>query len=64
MTLHEFAEEILMFRARHRLSQIEMAKQCGVSPQTIHLIETEQQEPTKITIAKIKLGMKGDAHES
>lgn len=44
-----------MYRAKHRLSQKELAEKCGVSAQTIHSIESGYQEASKVTIAKIEL---------
>jgi putative transcriptional regulator len=40
-------------RAKKRLTQEELAKEVGVSRQTIHSIENEKFEPTLHTAAKI-----------
>lgn len=48
------AEEIIKYRAKHRLNQLEFAKLCGVDRTTI--IKSEKgDECSKITEAKIKL---------
>ena len=47
------AEKMLVFRAKHRISQVELAKMCGLSMQTISAIETEQQTPRKTTEMQI-----------
>lgn len=64
--MSKLSQEILMYRARNRLTQKQMAELCGVSCQTIHLIETEQQEPTRITLAKLMLvlGKEQDENEN
>lgn len=49
------AEAIVNYRARERLSQRELAERCGVSLQTICNIETGQQTPSRLTVAKIML---------
>lgn len=52
MALHE---RMIMYRAKERISQQELADRCGVSKQTIYSIENELQEPSKVTLAKIEL---------
>ena len=49
------AEAIVNYRARERISQGEFAKKAGVSLQTICNIETGQQDPSRLTVAKIML---------
>lgn len=49
----ELANKIILYRARHNLSQVEMAKRCNVTAQTISNIETGTQNPSKITVLKI-----------
>ncbi len=51
----KLAEEIVNYRARERISQKEFAARVGVSLQTICNIETGQQEPSRVTVAKIML---------
>lgn len=52
--MKELANKIVAYRAKNRLSQTEMAEKCGVSTQTISLIEREQQKPNRVTLAKIE----------
>ena len=51
----DLSEKIIRYRAKHSLSQEEMAMTCGVSKQTIFNIEHGTQAPTKLTQMKIKL---------
>lgn len=48
-------DEILDFRARHRISQREFASRAGVTLQTVYSIENGLQKPTKVTERKIRL---------
>lgn len=47
-------EEMILYRARHNISQTELAERCGVTLQTINSIENGKQNPSKLTLAKIK----------
>lgn len=49
----EISNKILNFRAMHNLSQLEMAKLCKVTVQTICNIENGVQNPSKLTAQKI-----------
>jgi DNA-binding XRE family transcriptional regulator len=51
----DLANAMVVFRAKNRLSQKELAEQCGVSLQTINSIENDVQTPSKVTEAKIRL---------
>lgn len=51
----ELAEQMVIYRARHNLTQADLAKLVGVSVPTISSIENGLQNPTKRTAAKIKL---------
>ena len=51
----KLCEQMIKYRAKNRITQSELAKLCGLSTQTINSVETEQQKPSKITEAKIKL---------
>lgn len=51
----ELANRIVAYRAKNRLSQAEMANKCGVSTQTISLVERGQQKPNRVTLAKIEM---------
>ena len=49
----EISNKILNFRAMHNLSQLEMAKLCKVTVQTICNVENGVQNPSKLTTQKI-----------
>lgn len=49
------AERMVEYRAKERISQTELGNRCGLSKQTINSIESETQEPSRVTIAKIEL---------
>lgn len=51
----KLSEKMVLYRAKERITQAELAKRCGLSLQTINSIESEQQSPSKVTIAKINL---------
>lgn len=51
----KLAEAMVTYRARERISQREFAEKVGVSLQTICNIETGQQVPSRLTVAKILL---------
>lgn len=53
----DFAQEIQIFRAKHRLTQGEMAKLCGVSKMTISSIERGIQNPKVVTAYRIRFAM-------
>lgn len=46
---------LVEYRAKHRLSQAEMAQKCGVSTQTISLVERGAQKPNRVTLAKLEI---------
>lgn len=52
---NELGEKMVVFRARNRLSQADLAKMCGCSLQTINSVENGTQSPSKVTEAKIRL---------
>lgn len=52
MTLQE---KMVMYRARERITQTELANRCGLSLQTINSVENGLQNPSKTTLAKILL---------
>jgi DNA-binding XRE family transcriptional regulator len=60
----KLAEAIVNYRARERISQKEFAARAGVSLQTICNIETGQQEPSRVTVAKIMLVLKKEEEEN
>lgn len=51
--MSEISNKILNFRAMHNLSQLEMAKLCKLTVQTICNIENGVQNPSKLTAQKI-----------
>lgn len=51
MTLQE---KMILYRAKHNISQTELAERCGVTLQTINSIENGKQKPSKLTLTKIK----------
>ena len=59
----KLAEAIVNYRARERMSQKEFAAKAGVSLQTICNIETGQQEPSRVTVAKIMLVINREKEE-
>lgn len=50
MTLQE---KMVLYRARERISQTELAERCGLTLQTINSIENGKQNPSKTTLVKI-----------
>lgn len=50
MTLQE---KMVLYRARERISQTELAERCGLTLQTINSIENGKQSPSKTTLVKI-----------
>lgn len=48
-------DAILVYRAKNRMSMKAFAEKCGVSMQTIYNIESVGQNPSRVTLAKIKL---------
>lgn len=49
------SDEMIKYRAKERINQQELADRCGLSRQTICSIENNLQEPSRITLEKIKL---------
>lgn len=50
----ELRDDMLMYRAKENITQAELAERCKLTTQTICNIETGQQTPAQITIAKIR----------
>lgn len=46
---------ILMYRAKHSMSQRDFAEKCGLAMQTVYNVETVGQKPSKITKTKIEI---------
>lgn len=60
----DIVSEIVAYRARHNISQEEFARRAKLSKQTINSIENGLQNPTQLTIAKIKLLIDSDEKEN
>jgi DNA-binding XRE family transcriptional regulator len=50
----DIKEQMVMYRAKHGLSQERLAELCGLTKATVWNIESGRSNPTKLTIAKIK----------
>ena len=48
-------DRMIEYRAKERITQVELAERVGVSTQTINSVENGIQEPGKVTRAKIEL---------
>ncbi len=48
-------DRMIEYRAKERITQVELAERVGVSVQTICSVENGTQEPGKVTRAKIEL---------
>lgn len=48
-------EEMIRYRAKENISQTELARRCGVTLQTINSVENGNQNPSKVTEAKIRM---------
>jgi DNA-binding XRE family transcriptional regulator len=55
----KLSERMVLYRAKERISQAELARRCGVTLQTINSVENETQSPSKVTVAKIELVIGG-----
>lgn len=53
--MEQLRERMIYYRAKHKITQKELADRVGVSLQTINSIETGTQTPSKVTVAKIRL---------
>ena len=56
-------ERMIFYRARENISQKELARRCGVTPQTITNVERGIQTPSRLTEAKIDLVVNGDGKD-
>lgn len=55
MSKATLSERMVLYRAKERISQAELARRCGVTVQTINSVENETQTPSRVTVAKIEL---------
>lgn len=53
--MSKLAEDMVNYRARHKISQSKLAELCGINVMTINYIERGLQSPTTVTEAKIRL---------
>lgn len=60
MERKKLSERMVLYRAKERISQAELARRCGVTLQTINSVENETQSPSKLTVAKIELVVGGE----
>jgi len=51
----DIREEMLRYRAKNSISQKEFARRAGLSEQTVNSVENGLQNPTALTVTKIKL---------
>lgn len=58
----ELGERMLRYRAKHRLTQSQLASEMGETLQTIHRCESGKQKPHKAN--EIRLSMKLEALEA
>lgn len=49
------ADKILLFRAKHNLTQTELAKMAGMSRTTIQVLEKTPCKAKKVTVLKLEL---------
>lgn len=52
--MSDLGQRMVRYRAKHNLSQEELATMCKLSIMTICNVETNQREPTRLTVAKIE----------
>lgn len=60
MAERNLVNEMVRYRAKHDLSQAELAAKAGLSTQTINSIETGQQTPSKVTEMKLWIVLEED----
>lgn len=53
--LKELRDRIVMYRARHSMSQDEFAKRCGLTRPTIGAIERGEFRPNRATVSEITM---------
>lgn len=56
----ELKDMMVRYRAKNRMTQTDLAQECGVSLQTINSVENGTQTPSKVTEAKIRLVVEED----
>ena len=53
--MNSISTDMILWRAKHSLSQTECAKRAGITLQTWNQVELGQQTPSRLTEAKIRL---------
>ena len=53
--MNSISTDMIMYRAKHKLSQTECAEKAGISLQTWNQIECGRQKPARVTEVKIRL---------
>lgn len=61
--MSELSDKMVLYRAKERITQTELAKRCGVTLQTIYSIEKGIQNPSRVTEAKIRLVVEAPKEE-
>lgn len=56
-------QKMTRYRAKHKMTQKDLAQAVGVTVQTICNVETEQQTPSRLTEQKILLVIEEEEHE-
>ena len=54
------SDKMILYRAKHNMSQSELASKCEVNLQTINSIENGLQKPSRLTEMKIRLVIEED----
>ncbi len=57
------AEEMMRYRASHRIGQRKFAELCGLTTQTINRVECGKQTASKMTELKIRMAMEKEVME-
>lgn len=55
LNMEELRNAMLRYRAKHSISQGELARRCGLSLQTVNSVENGTQNPSRLTAEKIRL---------
>lgn len=61
--MEELANKMLVYRAKHRMSQKEFAELVGLSTMTVNSIESGRQTPSALTKTKIMLVLDKEVKE-
>lgn len=51
----DLSNRMVLYRARERISQAELARRAGVTVQTVNAVENGTQHPSRLTEAKLRL---------